>query len=261
MLEWILCRSCRKSNKFKREKLICSIELFNLKCRKFKSTHSKFSLIFSKLFIFGVKSEIGCKIQIASIKFIAYIIYVTFRFSSSLSSNSIYLDNFVAKSNESTSTEATKFALSPLTLSKGGISSNNSSGILMKTNISEVNMFSSLASYTENIHNNLQKHNKYLSTSIIPSGKNEKSKRSTETEVSVECEPFTVGDEVAKTFFSPGYPKEYTKNITCVRVIEGNIVHTLENLWTVKCTRFLAVKLNSFRQKYSIFFIFFFHKD
>lgn len=36
-----------------------------------------------------------------------------------------------------------------------------------------------------------------------------------------ECEPFTIGNETAKTFNSPGYPLHYTKNISCVRVLEG----------------------------------------
>lgn len=77
----------------------------------------------------------------------------------------------------------------------------------------------------ENIHINPLKHNstKYLSSLGDKSGKADvmKAKRSADAEVSAECEPFTIGDEATKTFFSPGYPKEYTKNITCVRVIEG----------------------------------------
>jgi hypothetical protein len=36
-----------------------------------------------------------------------------------------------------------------------------------------------------------------------------------------ECMPFVVGGENTKTFYSPGYPKTYANNITCVRVIEG----------------------------------------
>lgn len=104
----------------------------------------------------------------------------------------------------------------------------NSSGILMKTKTfsSNTNM-SSTAHDTpaENIHINPLKHNstKYLSSLGDKSGKADvmKAKRSADAEVSAECEPFTIGDEATKTFFSPGYPKEYTKNITCVRVIEG----------------------------------------
>lgn len=47
-----------------------------------------------------------------------------------------------------------------------------------------------------------------------------KSKRSVEKEPA-ECEPFTLGDEAGRIFYSPGYPGHYTKNISCVRVLEG----------------------------------------
>lgn len=50
-----------------------------------------------------------------------------------------------------------------------------------------------------------------------------KAKRSVvkEKTMAPECEPFTIGDDAAKTFSSPGYPGHYTKNISCVRVLEG----------------------------------------
>lgn len=59
-----------------------------------------------------------------------------------------------------------------------------------------------------------------------------KTKRSIENEAP-ECEPFTTGDESIKTFYSPGHPGEYTKNISCVRVIEGNVLLN----FLVKCLR------------------------
>lgn len=39
------------------------------------------------------------------------------------------------------------------------------------------------------------------------------------------CEQFTLGDDVARTFLSPGFPNstDYMKNITCVKVIEGSL--------------------------------------
>lgn len=50
-----------------------------------------------------------------------------------------------------------------------------------------------------------------------------KAKRSVvkEKTIAPECEPFTIGDEASKTFNSPGYPGHYAKNISCVRVLEG----------------------------------------
>lgn len=51
-----------------------------------------------------------------------------------------------------------------------------------------------------------------------------KAKRSLDKEnTSPECEPFTIGDDSIKTFWSPGYPNDYTKNISCVRVIDGEM--------------------------------------
>lgn len=48
-----------------------------------------------------------------------------------------------------------------------------------------------------------------------------KTKRSLDRENPPECDPFIIGDLATNTFYSPGYPKEYTKNISCVRIIEG----------------------------------------
>lgn len=46
-------------------------------------------------------------------------------------------------------------------------------------------------------------------------------KRSTLEKSSRECEPFTIGNSITKTFYSPGYPGSYSKNISCVKIIEG----------------------------------------
>lgn len=82
---------------------------------------------------------------------------------------------------------------------------------------------SSSLNYYESIH---QKSN--LSSQISHNNKNVesvKTKRSLDKEnTSPECEPFTIGEDAIKTFYSPGYPKEYTKNISCVRVIEGEFL-------------------------------------
>lgn len=40
--------------------------------------------------------------------------------------------------------------------------------------------------------------------------------------VKPECEQFTIGDENSRTFYSPGFPGDYTKNTSCVKVIEGS---------------------------------------
>jgi hypothetical protein len=111
--------------------------------------------------------------------------------------------------------------------------------MLKSGNISETNMSPSFVAtqvndFSESIRNNLLKRNKYLSASsslpLLPSFNQSKAidasktKRSADTDsMLAECEPFTIGDNITKTFYSPGYPKEYTKNITCVRVIEGRI--------------------------------------
>lgn len=134
---------------------------------------------------------------------------------------------------------AAKFMLYPLTSPEGEISSStsimNTIDMLKSGNISETNMSSSTEvsrtnDFSESIHNNLLKRNKYLSSSSLLSlnqSKNRdasKIKRSADSDTMLaECEPFTIGDNITKTFYSPGYPKEYTKNITCVRVIEGRI--------------------------------------
>jgi hypothetical protein len=38
-----------------------------------------------------------------------------------------------------------------------------------------------------------------------------------------ECDAFTKGDPGARTFTSPGYPEHYTKNISCVKVLTGEV--------------------------------------
>lgn len=113
--------------------------------------------------------------------------------------------------------------------------------MLESGNISEINMSPSsvetqVNDVSESIRNNLLKRNKYLSSSSLPSFNQSKAidasktKRSADTDsMLAECEPFTIGDNITKTFYSPGYPKEYTKNITCVRVIEGRIYESSLN--------------------------------
>lgn len=144
-----------------------------------------------------------------------------------MSVSSFSISYYAATSNESTSA-AVKFILSPSTLTRDD--STNSSGILIRKNISSPNMSfaftittpsttipnssSKALEYFGNVHGReLRRYKDDLS----------KSKRSTMTEKSMapECEPFTVGNMTAKTFFSPGYPDNYTKNISCVRVLEG----------------------------------------
>lgn len=101
-----------------------------------------------------------------------------------------------------------------------------------ETNMSPSSVETQVNGFSESIHNNLLKRNKYLvSPPLIPSFNQSraidtsKMKRSADAEVILaECEPFTIDDpEATKTFYSPGHPKEYTKNITCVRVIEGRL--------------------------------------
>lgn len=84
--------------------------------------------------------------------------------------------------------------------------------------------------FSESIRYNLLKHNKYLPTStLLAASFNQskaidasKTKRSADAAAMLpECEVFEIGDNKTRTFYSPGYPKEYTKNITCVRVLEG----------------------------------------
>lgn len=49
-----------------------------------------------------------------------------------------------------------------------------------------------------------------------------KTKRSPKEHTNAEeCVPFTIGDEATKTFSSPGTTGLYAKNISCVRVLEG----------------------------------------
>ncbi|XKL59470.1 hypothetical protein PGB90_000486 [Kerria lacca] len=38
------------------------------------------------------------------------------------------------------------------------------------------------------------------------------------------CHSFETGDTSKKEFYSPNYPKEYPKQITCTRVIKGSFV-------------------------------------
>lgn len=74
---------------------------------------------------------------------------------------------------------------------------------------------STTVGYFGSVHN--QELRRYKSVLLDESAK---SKRSVEKEPA-ECEPFTLGDEAGRTFYSPGYPGHYTKNISCVRVLEG----------------------------------------
>lgn len=128
----------------------------------------------------------------------------------------------------------------PLTSPEGGIPSSTSiinsddsfkSGNLSEANMSHSSVATQVNAFPESIRYNLLKRNKYLSSNPATSFNQSKAidvsktKRSADAELLLaECEPFTIGDDTTKTFHSPGYPKEYTKNITCVRVIEGRIV-------------------------------------
>lgn len=75
--------------------------------------------------------------------------------------------------------------------------------------------------YINNIISSNQLKAKYLSNVISSQNDLTKSKRSADKDRESECEKFAIGEEGIKTFYSPGYPDEYTKNISCVRVIEG----------------------------------------
>ncbi|KAL7031976.1 hypothetical protein ACKWTF_007190 [Chironomus riparius] len=150
-----------------------------------------------------------------------------------------------ATSNEST-TAAAKFILSSspstLTSSRARISSIESNGdILISGNIfSSSNMSTTASSSTYNHQNTItsshslsssslnyyesihQKSNNNSQTLHNKNVESVKTKRSLDKDnTSPECEPFTIGEDAIKTFYSPGYPKEYTKNISCVRVIEA----------------------------------------
>lgn len=141
-----------------------------------------------------------------------------------------------ATSNESTSA-AVKFILSPSTLTRE--ISTDSSGILIRKNILSSNMSSahtitttqsiSLPSttvgYFGNVHN--QELRRYQSVLLDQSNKAKRSAVKEQT-ISPECEPFTVGEEGSRTFYSPGYPGHYTKNISCVRVLEGEKICSLQ---------------------------------
>lgn len=48
-----------------------------------------------------------------------------------------------------------------------------------------------------------------------------KAKRSTGADMDPNCHKFNYGNGVEKEFYSPGYPNNYTKNVTCIHVIEG----------------------------------------
>ncbi|XP_070506869.1 uncharacterized protein Neto [Chironomus tepperi] len=150
-----------------------------------------------------------------------------------------------ATSNEST-TAAAKFILSSspstLTSSRERISSIESNGgiLISENKFSSSNMSTTASSSTYNHQNTITSshslsssslnyygsiHHKNNNNSQILHNKNVdsvKTKRSLDKEnTSPECEPFTIGEDAIKTFYSPGYPKEYTKNISCVRVIEA----------------------------------------
>lgn len=55
-----------------------------------------------------------------------------------------------------------------------------------------------------------------------------KAKRSTDDEDL--CEKFVFNEEHEKSFYSPGYPSTYVKNITCTRVLQG------KNIFSVHCS-------------------------
>ena len=104
----------------------------------------------------------------------------------------------------------------------------DSSGILIRKNTSSSNMSSALIDktlqstsptpstlgYFGNVHN--QELRRYQSVLLDDSSK---AKRS--IPMHPDCEPFVIGEIDSKIFYSPGYPGHYTKNISCVRVLEG----------------------------------------
>lgn len=85
--------------------------------------------------------------------------------------------------------------------------------------------------YFGNVHN--QELRRYKSVLLEESSKTKRSAVKEKT-MAPECEPFTIGEGITtRTFYSPGYPGQYTKNISCVRVLEGKqanlflLVHSL----------------------------------
>lgn len=77
---------------------------------------------------------------------------------------------------------------------------------------------STTVGYFGNVHN--QELRRYKSVLLEESSKTKRSAVKEKT-LAPECEPFTFGNEAERTFNSPGYPGHYTKNISCVRVLEG----------------------------------------
>lgn len=192
---------------------------------------------FSLKTFFTSRDNINCH----NIKFIVYIIYIT---SLTLSLHLVlflYLSAILsqcrfttATSNDSTSADV-KFILSPSTLTR----EISTSGILIRKNILLANMSSAITittprsisqhstttvGYFGNVHNlGMRGYKSLLSDESL------KTKRSADKGITItpECEPFTIGNEAERTFNSPGYPGLYTKNISCVRVLEGESVVTL----------------------------------
>jgi hypothetical protein len=76
---------------------------------------------------------------------------------------------------------------------------------------------STTVGYFGNVHN--QELRRYKSVLLEESSKAKRSAK--EKLMAPECEPFTIGNEAERTFTSPGYPGLYTKNISCVKVLEG----------------------------------------
>ncbi|CRL04102.1 CLUMA_CG017215, isoform A [Clunio marinus] len=144
----------------------------------------------------------------------------------------ISISTFIdATSNDSTSA-AVKFILSHSTLTRRDIST-DSSGILIRKNILSSNMSSALTvttpqsiplvssttvQYFGNVHNQEFRRNKSV---LLEQPLKAKRSAMKEKTMAPECELFSIGSNATKTFSSPGYPDHYTKNMSCVRVLEA----------------------------------------
>lgn len=76
--------------------------------------------------------------------------------------------------------------------------------------------------YFANVHN--QELRRYKSVLLEDPSKSKRSLVNApdrEVAMNPECEAFSIGNEVSKTFTSPGNLTNYAKNISCVRVLSG----------------------------------------
>jgi hypothetical protein len=99
------------------------------------------------------------------------------------------------------------------------LSSNVSSAHALTTPQSISLPTQSTVGYFGNVHN--KELRRYKSVLLDESSKTKRSAQWTDKEKEERCAPFVIGDEATKTFYSPFYPEHYSKNISCVRVLEG----------------------------------------